>query len=98
MLFITLLVHLFFGYCVCEQLDDRDSELSAPARGSSRNPLHWSRDLFIFFYNQITESLKRCCDPNCKMKLLRASCQEQAWKAVSSLVPCIPRWDVDDQI
>ena len=51
---------------------------------------------FIFFYNQITELFKRYHDPNRKMELLHASCQEQAREAVSSLVPRVPGWDVDD--
>ena len=53
---------------------------------------------FIFFYNQISELLECCLDPNRKMDLLRASCQEQAREAKSALVPPVPGWDVETQI
>ena len=49
------------------------------------------RDLpFIFFQNQITQLLKRCPDPNRKMDLLRASCQDEARQAISAMVPPVP--------
>ena len=53
---------------------------------------------FIFFYNQISQLLERCLDPNRKMDLLRASCQEQAREAISALVPPVPGWGVETQI
>ena len=53
---------------------------------------------FIFYFNQITELLHRCSDPNRKMDLLRASCQEQAREAISALVPRVPGWAIDTQV
>ena len=57
------------------------------------------RDLpFIFYYNQINSLLKRCLDPNKKMDLLRASCQDEARQAISAMVPPVPGWDIDTQV
>ena len=53
---------------------------------------------FIFYFNQITELLHRCSDPNRKMDLLRASCQEQAREAISALVPRVPGWAINTQV
>jgi len=53
---------------------------------------------FIFYFNQITELLQRCPEPNRKMELLRASYQDEAREAISALVPPVPGWNVDTQI
>ena len=53
---------------------------------------------FIFYYNQISELLRRCSDLNRHMDLLRASCQEEAQEAISALVPPVPGWSNDTQV
>ena len=53
---------------------------------------------FIFYYNQISELLRRCSDFNRHMDRLRASCLEEAREAISALVPPVPGWSNDTQV